>query len=276
PRTPAINEADVSDKPKWVQKLKRLGQPAQRQSDLRYRDQYRTMLAVHEMVRDLIATLEHTGQLDNTWLFFTSDNGQFYGEHRLPNGKGSLYEEGIRVPLVVRGPGVRRGATDLLVCAADLLPTILDLARSAYGNIDGRSFASSLTGTVPRAWRGACFVRYGVGNLRPAPAAAAATASAPAPAIERSDEDETVRGGSVYGLRGHDWSYIHSLRTGEEEFYDLRDDPYQLANAWDTLPAAAKSRLQQGLRDLCACQSESCHRVDASIPASAADLRSLA
>ncbi|MFM9106146.1 MAG: sulfatase, partial [Chloroflexota bacterium] len=161
-RSRAFNEADVSDKPAWIRGLGPLRAAAIRRSDRRFSDQYRTMLAVGDLVRDLLRTLRRTGQLANTWIFLTSDNGLFYGEHRIPTGKGSLYEEGIQVPLVVRGPGAPRGVSDLLVSGVDLLPTILDLAGGRSGAVDGRSFAHVLTRSPRPAWRGACFVRFGL------------------------------------------------------------------------------------------------------------------
>ncbi|HKF80675.1 MAG TPA: sulfatase/phosphatase domain-containing protein [Thermoleophilaceae bacterium] len=72
---------------------------------------------------------------------FTSDNGLFHGEHRVRNGKVLVYEPSIRVPLVLRGPGVRRGAhRRQLVTNADLAPTIRDAANARPGRLeDGRS-----------------------------------------------------------------------------------------------------------------------------------------
>lgn len=275
PATAAIDEPDVSDKPRWVRRLPRISGGGRRRSDLRFREQYQTMLAVADLVRSLLASLQTSGQLDNTWLFFTSDNGFFYGEHRIPSGKGALYDEGIRVPLIVRGPGVRRGTSNLLVSGVDLLPTILDLARSPYAGIDGRSFAAALTGPEPRAWRGACFARFGLEPRRSAPRSSRSSpAATPAPR-DADGPDDIDGGGGAFALRGADWSCIRTLRTGEEEFYDLGEDPAQLANLWPSLPEPARATLRAALDALSTCRSDNCRTIENRIPATAAAIRAL-
>ena len=114
--------------------------------DAEYRDRLETMLAVDEMVAALVQTLEETGQLDNTFIFFTSDNGYHLGQHRLI-GKDTTYEEDIRVPLIVRGPGVPAGQTvSHFALNSDLAPTLAELAgASAPAFIDGRSLVPVLS-----------------------------------------------------------------------------------------------------------------------------------
>jgi hypothetical protein len=68
------------------------------------------MLAVDDMIRRIVETLEDTGELDNTYLVFTSDNGFHLGQHRLGKGKQTPYDEDIRVPLTVLGPKVASNA----------------------------------------------------------------------------------------------------------------------------------------------------------------------
>ena len=76
PRTPAINEADVSDKPAWVRNAPLLSAAKIRRSDRRFQDQVRSMESVNDMVVAVLRTLEETGQIGNTWIFFTSDNAR--------------------------------------------------------------------------------------------------------------------------------------------------------------------------------------------------------
>src|SRR5829696_5891255 len=129
PRSAAFNEADVSDKPSWVRARPVLSDEQVAEIDAQYRDRLRTLLAVDEMVATLVETLEATGELENTYLFFTSDNGFLLGEHRLPIGKETPYQEAVRVPLLVRGPGVPAGtAVDSLALNVDLAPTLAELA----------------------------------------------------------------------------------------------------------------------------------------------------
>ena len=88
-----------------------------------------------------INTLGAMGRLRNTYILFTSDNGFFYGEHRLTGGKFLAYEPATHVPLLIRGPGIKPGsATGELAANIDIAPTILELAGAdADKSIDGRS-----------------------------------------------------------------------------------------------------------------------------------------
>lgn len=73
--------------------------------------------------------LEQSDKLDNTYIIYTSDNGFHIGQHRLPPGKTCGFEEDIRVPLFIRGPGVPEGhVQDSVTTHIDLAPTIFDLA----------------------------------------------------------------------------------------------------------------------------------------------------
>ena len=77
----------------------------------------------------LITRLEQSGQADNTYIIYTSDNGFHIGQHRLPPGKACGYEEDIRVPLYIRGPGVPTEHKNVAVTThVDLAPSIFELA----------------------------------------------------------------------------------------------------------------------------------------------------
>jgi N-acetylglucosamine-6-sulfatase len=103
PRLPSYDEADVSDKPAWVQSRPLLPPAAKNRMDMLYRKRLQYMLAVQDLIENVIQTLRAAGQFDNTYIFFASDNGFHLGEHRLLAGKLTAYEEDIRVPLYVRG-----------------------------------------------------------------------------------------------------------------------------------------------------------------------------
>ena len=111
PRASSFDEADVSDKPQYVRNRQAFTTEQERMIDATYRQRLRSLRSVDDMVGAIVRTLEGTGQLDNTYIFFTSDNGYMQGEHRLPGGKDVPYEESIRVSLIVRGPGVPAGRT---------------------------------------------------------------------------------------------------------------------------------------------------------------------
>src|SRR5262249_13886235 len=119
PRTPGFNEEDVSDKPRFLRQTPQLTDKDVDQIDQEYRDRQLTLMSVDDLIQNLVQTLDQTGELANTYILFTSDNGIFQGQHRL-KGKSAAYEEAIRVPLIVRGPGVPPGTrSDLLVTNID-------------------------------------------------------------------------------------------------------------------------------------------------------------
>jgi arylsulfatase A-like enzyme len=129
PRTPSFNEPDVSDKPLWVQSMPVLSVTEIASIDDLHRKRLRSLQAVDDMVATIVQKLEELGQLGNTYIFFTSDNGFHLGQHRLPQGKLTPYEEDILVPLLVRGPGVPAGRVlDHITGNVDLAPTFAELA----------------------------------------------------------------------------------------------------------------------------------------------------
>ncbi len=109
PTPPSFNEADVSDKPAGISG--RVLLPPARIAAIRenYQQELESLLAVDQAVARIIGALRESGELANTFVIFTSDNGFFHGEHRIAQGKNLPYEPAIRVPLVVRGPGVPAG-----------------------------------------------------------------------------------------------------------------------------------------------------------------------
>src|SRR5215218_6139500 len=111
PHPPSFDEKDVSDKPGWIGDNPPLSQEQKEYMEELHRKRLQSMLAVDDMVGDLIGALRESGELDNTYIVFTSDNGFHLGQHRLGAGKWTAYEEDIRIPLVVRGPGVPEGRT---------------------------------------------------------------------------------------------------------------------------------------------------------------------
>ena len=94
-----------------------------------------------EGVKQVVGALETSGVLDNTLVVYMSDNGYFHGEHRIAKDKQRVYEESIRVPLQMRGPGIpQRETVSEPVINADLAPTIIDAANAQPGlTMDGRS-----------------------------------------------------------------------------------------------------------------------------------------
>jgi arylsulfatase A-like enzyme len=150
-RPASFNEADASDKPGYI-KNRPLADPAQ--VDALRKAQLTTLLAVDEAVAAILQTLRELGVADDTLVVFTSDNGFFWGEHRL-SSKHRPYEEAIRAPYMIRYPRLaplpRRDAH--LVTNLDFAPTFTELAGAIRGpNVVGTSLVGLLDGTAP-AWR---------------------------------------------------------------------------------------------------------------------------
>jgi N-acetylglucosamine-6-sulfatase len=239
PTPPNFDEADISDKPQWLQPYPRLSQARIDTLREQYRARLRSMLAVEDLLRQTTATLQQTGELGNTYIFFTSDNGFHMGNHQLdPGGKRAPYEEDIRVPLMVRGPGVPAGAVrQQLVINNDFAPTIADLAGvSTLRFVDGSSFAPLLTGSPPSEWRTA-FLEEGW--------------------LAASQDQDTPRVPTHKGVHTHKYMFVEH-DTGEHELYDLALDPYQLESKPQAGNEQLYSTLSARLDDLRGCASDGC------------------
>jgi N-acetylglucosamine-6-sulfatase len=141
PIPPSFNEADVSDKPAAVRNRPLMTSAKIAAVRENYQQRLESLLAVDDAVAQIVNELTVTGQLDNTLIVFTSDNGFFHGEHRVPQGKVLLYEPSVRVPLIVRGPGIPHGKhRSQFVANIDLAPTIVAASGAQPGRVmDGRS-----------------------------------------------------------------------------------------------------------------------------------------
>ena len=140
----------MSDKPKWMGDLK----PVRGQSE--YEGKMEELADLDRYgIRPILATLEATGQLQNTVIFFTSENGYLHGEHR-ERAKDLPYWESSEVPFFVEGPGVKSGATrTAFVNHTDLMPTTCEIAgiRPAALDVDGRSMLADLRRHAFFGWR---------------------------------------------------------------------------------------------------------------------------
>jgi arylsulfatase A-like enzyme len=203
PRPPSFNEANVSDKPRFIRRLKRLSGRRVRRITANHRNQLRSLLSVDQAVARIVGELQATGLLSETYVIFTSDNGFFTGEHRIPKGKYLPHEPSLRVPLMIRGPGLAAGRrSEELVSNVDLAPTILEIAEATPTvAVDGRSL-------LPFARR------PGKRSGRPI-------------FIEANTVDDPSPGLPYAGIRTQRFKYV-KYRTGEEELYDLKRDPHEL------------------------------------------------
>jgi N-acetylglucosamine-6-sulfatase len=248
PRPPSFNEADVSDKPAPVRDLPPLTAQQIAGIDIEYQTRLEALQAVDEGIERIVKTLAERGELENTYIFFTSDNGYHLGQHRFVNGKFQVYEEDIRVPLVVRGPGVRRGATrDHFVLNIDFAPTIAELAGIQPGHaVDGRSLVPLFGRKGPR----------GHGSRMDDPLSARRWRQDFLVEIYRRSPP-LGNGDAIRALRTRDAVYVE-YASGPRELYDLRADPFQLENVHDAAPPGRLRRLSRRLAELATCAGDTC------------------
>jgi N-acetylglucosamine-6-sulfatase len=232
PRPSSFNEADVSDKPEWVRNIPRLS--STQISDLTdfHRKRLRALQSVDEMVLRLVNALDATGELSNTYIVFTSDNGIYLGEHRL-QAKAAAYNAAPRVPLLIRGPGVPQGVTrSQMVLNNDLAPTFARWAGlTPPPFVDGRSLKPLLTTSPPTSWRTAFLVEH----------------------RRSAEEYDYVRRIPNYdAVRTARYNYVE-YETGEKELYDLSTDPTELTNIYNSAPQTLRSELKARLDALKVC-----------------------
>lgn len=231
PRTPDFNEPDVSDKPAAISKRALYDEAGVAKLDEGYQDRLRGLRGVDEMVDGVMRALEQTGQLQNTYIMFVSDNGYMMGHHRI-EGKVYPYEASIKIPMVIRGPGVPKGAVrPQLVGNLDVGPTIAGWTGVDLPYADGRSLSPLLSETPPAAWRKRILIEYFSTNAFDA--------------VRTSDE-------KMYAEYGN----------GDREFYDLKQDPYELENAYPNMDPALQQTLTTKLDALKNCAKETCRAAE--------------
>jgi arylsulfatase A-like enzyme len=263
PTSPSINEEDISDKSRFFGRNPLL--TVEQVEDLRqqYRLRIQSLQAVDEMVAKIYTTLKETGQLDNTYIFFTSDNGYHLGEHRLLAGKNTPFEEDIRVPLLVRGPGIKAGTViEELTSNIDLAQTFSELASVVPPDfVDGRSLVPLLKNKTISSWRKGLLIRREASIdetvwLSPIPA------FGPQGEIEPIDSIyDSKAGGQFIALRTNEFIYV-VFKNGDRELYDLVNDPYQLENIYKTADHEFLVKLHEWLRKLRDCRAETCREYD--------------
>jgi len=249
PRPPSYDEEDVSDKPSWIQELTSITEKEGSQINDRYRERLESTLAVDEMVGSLVEELEAAGELDNTYIVFTSDNGYQLGERRLKHGKKTPYEESAHAPLLVRGPGVTAGSTvDNLVLNTDLASTFAELGGLDGFEADGRSLAPLMRGEEPLSWRSAILLEAFLDGK---------SASGEGEGDEGSRTDQTA----FQAVRTETHKYVEH-ENGEKELYDLANDPYELENVYETTDPALVEDLKARLEALRDCSGDGCREAE--------------
>ncbi|MGZ5326459.1 MAG: sulfatase family protein [Solirubrobacterales bacterium] len=287
PVLPGFDEKNISDKPSFLRDraLHRLTSNEKLNiADRRHR-RLEMLLSVDDAIAQMIGEVATNGELGNTYFIFTSDNGFFFGEHRIGNGKYLPYEPSSRVPLVIRGPGIPTGASSSeLVSNVDYMPTVLQIAGTGPASnapLDGRTllpFAQNpaarslrpillegdvgpgvgpgqnpdLTGLRQRRNRSRVarlrLNRFqGVDNLDQEPGA------------ERFAINGNVDVPAFRGIRTNRYAfYIYA--TGETELYDMVKDPAQLTNvATNKRYKKVNKVLSRRLLRLAFCYADACN-----------------
>jgi N-acetylglucosamine-6-sulfatase len=191
-------------------------------SDDLIRNQLRCLTAIDEGVGKILKTLEETGQMDNTFIVFTSDNGYFWGEHHLGD-KRWAYEESLRIPMAMRYPKLIKAGSkiDQLVMNVDMAPTMLSLAGvKGPAEIQGRSILPLLKGPA-KEWRTSFLSEY-------------------------FQEKNFPRVPNWQAVRDNRYKFIHyqDLKN-TDELYDLKKDPYEMQNLINDAPQVLKEKQTQ-------------------------------
>jgi arylsulfatase A-like enzyme len=214
PTPPSFNEKDVSDKPSFISGLHEIPPVTRHHIVTRWKCTLAAMFEVDVQLGKLMQRLQDSGQLGHTIVFYYSDNGYYFGEHRLPRGKSYPYEPALQVPFAVRVPRAYQGvapprASPEVVAGQDIAPTILDYAGGAEPCrgpklcrvLDGRSLRPLLGGD------GTWPVDRGV--------LAEIRAGGP--------------GGEYSAIRTDRYMYAR-YADGQRELYDLERDPFERTN----------------------------------------------
>lgn len=264
PRSPNYQEPDVSDKPSWlIDTADARAATIAATNDIDYTNRLGALKSLDEMVSGIVDTLARTGELDNTYLVFTSDNGYSLGAHRLTQ-KMAPYEESMRVPLTIAGPGIRPGRSAAMALSIDLAPTIFDWAGIPLPErVDGRSLTPVLSGDG-RGWRSDFAAEYGgPGSEGRNGIAREQIPGTETPVIYVLDMPSWIAVRTERYLYVRWYERERPLDEREYELYDLRADPYQLTNLLATdagraAHAAVVAGLDRRLATLTTCAGPTC------------------
>jgi N-acetylglucosamine-6-sulfatase len=241
PRTPSFDAAPDANAPSWLRRhVQPLSDTDKAKIDRDFRKRAQSVLAIDKMIGELQQAVAASGQAKNTYFVFSSDNGYHMGEHRLMPGKMTAFDEDIRVPLIVTGPGVPAGRTlDAIVENIDLCPTFTELgSTTAPGNVDGHSLVPLLHGQAVAEWRTAALIEHH------------------GPVRDPTDPDlPAVRSGNptTYEAMRLPTALYVEYADGTKEYHDLKTDPDEIRNAFASLSNAEKASLSATLAAISSC-----------------------
>jgi N-acetylglucosamine-6-sulfatase len=242
--------------------------------------------SVDEGVKQILDQLTALGRIENTYVIFTSDNGFFFGQHRLVGGKFLAYEPSTHLPLIIRGPGIEPNThSGQLVNTVDIAPTILELAGvQADKSIDGTSMVPFMQDSSLRTRRPLLFESFVETNdvEQNGGASTGETTSAgtsrgrlalkgtksPGAAAHAS---EVAPPKNYYGIRLGPYKYIE-WPDSEKELYDINSDPNELNNiVRDKNYTPIRNFLHEELVRLEECSGRTCQEVAEKLPLTKSD-----
>jgi N-acetylglucosamine-6-sulfatase len=253
---PSFNRRNDATRPPFLQGLAR--KPV-REIDRRHQRRVEALQSIDRSVKSTVRVLRDEGELARTVFVFTSDNGYLLGQYRYV-GKRLVYEDALRVPLLVRGPGVPAGSVVRgTASTSDISSTIVDLAGAVPpGPLDGTSLVPSFTSG--RTSRHASIVQTG--------------ASIQGEGDGEVGEEPSTRGWLYRGYRDDRWTYVRYPEPSGpstpdfEELYDRTEDPFELHNlAGDADHAEVLQELRRRARALEDCVGQECVPAGGAVPA---------
>ncbi|MEX2108541.1 MAG: sulfatase-like hydrolase/transferase [Solirubrobacterales bacterium] len=275
-RSEGFDEGNVNDKPRFIREALHLTPSEKRTYRVYYQKQLDSLRSVDDGVKLIIGTLAQMGRLPNTYVLFTSDNGFFFGEHRLLGGKFLAYEPATHLPLLIRGPGIKPGSsTGELAANVDIAPTILQLAKAeADKSIDGRSLVPYLEDPDLRTRRPILFESFvQTSDVEAQGAISAGSGSSAKASASRAGSGGPTATASLLappkdyaGIRLGPFKYI-AWPTGEKELYNINHDPNEL-NSLHLVPNFFPIRnfLHREMLRLTECVGRGCREVTPKLP----------
>jgi N-acetylglucosamine-6-sulfatase len=272
-RSEGFDEGNVSDKPRFIRDADHLTPQEKRIYRVYYQKQLDSLRSVDDGVKQIVDTLRAMGRLRNTYVLFVSDNGFFFGEHRLLGGKFLAYEPATHMPFLISGPGIKPGGeTGELAANIDIAPTLLELADvKATKSIDGRSLVPYLRDPELRSRRPILFESFVEtndveNNGEIATSSARRGNGAGASGAPEANASLLAPPKDYAGIRLGAYKYI-AWPTGEKELYNINRDPNEL-NSLHRVPNFFPIRnfLHRQMKRLIDCVGRECREVTPKMP----------
>ncbi|KAF9094816.1 hypothetical protein BGX23_001531 [Mortierella sp. AD031] len=245
PRHPNFNPKK-NDKVSWVGSLPRLTDAQVDALDAKHRARLQSLQATDELVERVIKRLKHNGQLENTYIVYTTDNGYHLGTHRMYAGKQTAYDEDTNIPFIIRGPGIAKGRKSNAVATHTHFPaTVLKLAGLPVpDDLDAHSIPVLENKSV-----------YG----KDQPTEAFAVEFWSQAFMENTTARFEANTYKSVRLIGQGYNLLYTVWcTGEKEYYDLVEDPFQIKNLYKSTKPALLNRLDALLNVLRTCKGPTC------------------